>query len=245
MASHYGGAMTAEGQPTLYRAITCNFCHRSEIALAAKGVEFDAVDIDLVHRPKWFRTKASGGSVPLFEWGELEIHPSTVINEYIEERWPDPPLFPADTVERAAARMWIEWWNETPCPAYERRLMSVRPERDEALTDALMGHLREMEQRLADRGYEDGYWHGDALGVVDATAAPMWVRFVGLRHFYGIDIPDELHRVRAWRDTLVADPAVRATSPDEDELLTTYAGYLRVLGRAAEAGIEVPVAKGD
>ena len=81
--------------------------------------------------------------------------------------------------------------------------------------------------------------------MVDATAAPMWVRFAGLRHFHDIDVPEELGRVRTWRDTLVADPVVRATSPDEGELLATYAGYLEVLGKAADAGIEVPVAKGD
>ena len=102
-----------------------------------------------------------------------------------------------------------------------------------------------MERRLEARGYTDGYWHGESIGVVDATAAPMWVRFCGLRHFYGIDVPEHLGRVRAWRDTLVADPHVVATSPDEGELIAAYEGYLKVLGRAAEAGTEVPVAKGD
>jgi glutathione S-transferase len=234
-----------DARPTLYRAITCNFCHRSEIAFAAKGVEIDTVDIDLVDRPDWYMTKASGGSVPLLEWGEVSIHPSQVINEWIDERWPTPPLFPADPTERAAARMWVEWWNDGPCPAYERRLMNVRPEQDAPLTDALVDQLAEMERRLAARGYVDGYWHGEALGVVDATAAPMFVRFCGLRHFHGFDIPAEFGRVRRWRDTLVSDPLVTATSPDEAELLAAYDGYLTVLGRAAKAGIHVPVAKGD
>ena len=237
--------MTSDTRPTLYRAITCNFCHRSEIAFAAKGVEIDTVDIDLVDRPAAFMAKASGGSVPLLEWDDLSIHPSHVINEWIDERWPDPPLFPADPTERAEARMWIEWWNDGPCPAYERRLMNVRPEREESLTEALVGHLAEMEQRLEARGYVDGYWGGRSIGVVDATAAPMFVRFAGLRHFHGIDVPEDLTRVRTWRDVLVNDPHVAATSPDETELLAAYEGYLRVLGRAAEAGIEVPVAKGD
>lgn len=237
--------MTTDTRPTLYRAITCNFCHRSEIAFAAKGVQIDTVDIDLVNRSDAFMAKASGGSVPLLEWDDLSIHPSHVINEWIDERWPDPPLFPADATERAATRMWIEWWNDGPCPAYERRLMNVRPERDEPLTDALVDHLTEMERRLEARGYVDGYWGGDAIGVVDATAAPMFVRFVGLRHFHGFDIPEQLGRVRNWRDTLLNDPLVRATSPDETDLLAVYESYLKVLGRAAEAGIDVPVAKGD
>ena len=141
--------------------------------------------------------------------------------------------------------MWIEWWNDGPCPAYERRLMNVRPERDASLTAALVDQLTEMERRLEARRYEGGYWHGEALGVVDATAAPMFVRFCGLRHFHDIDVPEHLGRVRTWRDVLVADPVVVATSPDEAALLDAYEGYLQVLGRAAEAGIEVPVAKGD
>ena len=239
----------SDGRPRLYRAITCNFCQRAEIAFAAKGVEIELVDIDLVRRPAWFREKASAGSVPLLEWDELEIHPSPVINEFVEERWAEPPLFPEDPGERATARMWIEWWNEGPCPAYERRLMNVRPERDAALTAALLDQLGELEARLARRGYTGGYWGRprgeDRLGVVDATAAPMFVRFAGLRHFHDLDVPEELERVRAWRDTLVADPSVAATSPDEDELLATYAAYREVLAKAAAAGIEVPVARGD
>ena len=231
--------------PTLYRAITCNFCHRAEIAFAAKGVEIERVDIDLVRRPAWYREMSSGGSVPLVESDGLQLHPSRVINEFIDERWPEPPLLPSDPRERAAARMWIEWWDDMPCPAYERRLMNVRPERDEALTEALDAALRSCEERLAARNYTGGYWHGDTLSLVDATAAPMFVRFAGLRHFHGIDVPEACGRVRAWRDALLEDPHVRATSPDEKDLIETYAAYLDVLGKAAAAGIEVPVAKGD
>ena len=231
--------------PKLYRAITCNFCHRAEIAFAAKGVEIEQIDIDLVRRPAWYRDMASGGSVPLMEWNGLEIHPSRVINEFIDERWPEPPLLPAAASERAAARMWIDWWDEMPCPAYERRLMNVRPERSEGLTEALEAALRECESRLAGRGYNGGYWYGDSLSLVDATAAPMFVRFAGMRHFHDIDVPDDCGRVRAWRDALLEDPPVRATSPDEQEMLDKYASYLDVLGKAAAAGIEVRVAKAD
>jgi glutathione S-transferase len=48
-----------------YTAIPCNFCQRVKIALAAKGVEYESLEIDLVRRPAWFREKASGGAVPL------------------------------------------------------------------------------------------------------------------------------------------------------------------------------------
>jgi len=235
----------SNGFPRIYRAITCNFCHRVEIALHAKGVAFEAVDVDLVDRPGWYRAKASKGSVPLLEVDGLALHPSTVINEYLEERWPEPPLLPEALGERAAAREWIEWWNDAPCPAYERRLMNVRPERDAALTEVLLDGLRALEARLAARGYAGAYWGGKDLGLVDATAAPMFVRFAGLRHFHGIDVPDELGRVRAWREALLADPHVRATSPEEGALLSEYERYRGVLAKAAAAGVHVRVARGD
>ena len=73
----------------------------------------------------------------------------------------------------------------------------------------------------------------------------MFVRFVGLRHFHGFDVPEHLSRVRAWRDTLVSDPIVMATSPEEAPLLAAYEAYLTVLSHAAAAGVDVPVAKGD
>ncbi len=76
-------------QPTVYSAIPCNFCQRVKIALSAKGVSFESVEIDLVRRPSWYREKASGGSVPLLEHEGGAFHGSAIINEYIDERWPD------------------------------------------------------------------------------------------------------------------------------------------------------------
>ncbi len=229
-------------QPTVYSAIPCNFCQRVKIALSAKGVTFESVEIDLVRRPAWYRKKASGGSVPLLEHEGGAFHGSAIINEYVDERWPDPPLLPSDPGERAAARMFIDWWNRKgPTAPYEERLMNVREEREKDVDARLVDSLEECERRLEERGYEGGYWDGQGLGLVDCSAAPVFVRFAGLRHFHGFEIPDGLTRVRAWHDALLADPHVQATAPDEDELLSMLTDYRVVLKKAADAGIEVPV----
>ncbi len=122
--------------PTLYTAIPCNFCQRVKIALSAKDVAFESVEIDLVQRPAWYREKASGGSVPLLECEDGAFFGSAIINEYIDERWPEPALLRGDAAERSAARMFIEWWNrQGPTAPYEERLMNVRPEREKALEE--------------------------------------------------------------------------------------------------------------
>lgn len=229
----------------LYTALACNFCQRSKIVLAAKRVEFETVVIDLVRRPAWFRDKASGGSVPLFEHEGLALHGSTLINEYANERWPEPDLLPGDPGARATARMWIERWNAEPTPAYEERLMNIRPEREQACAERLAAAFEVCEQKLAARDYDGGYWHGSQLGLVDAAAAPVFVRFAGLAHFHGFDLPERLGRVRAWRDALLAAPVVKETSPDEAELLGVFRDYREVLSKAARAGIEVAVSGGN
>jgi len=231
--------------PRLYTAVACNWCQRNRVAFHAKGVETELVEIDLVSRPEWFRKKASGGSVPLLETEDGAFHGSAIINEYLEERWPEPTLLPGSPAERAEARMWIAWWNRAPTPQYEELLMNVRPERHDGHRERLLASLRECEERLAARGHAGAYWHGDRLGLVDVGAAAVFVRFVGLRHFHDFDIPPELGRVRAWRDTLLADPHVRATSPADTALIDVFTGYRDVLAKAAAAGIEVAVSGGD
>jgi len=233
-------------RPKLYTALPCNFCQRVKIALAAKGIGFESVEIDLVRRPDWFREKASGGTVPLLETEDGAFHGSAIINEYVEDRWPEPPLLPRDPARRAEARMFIEWWNHRgPTAPYEERLMNVRPEREKSLEARLDEALGACEKRLEQRGYAGGYWDGRALSLVDAAAAPVFVRFSGLRHFHGFEIPAALGRVRDWHDALLDDPHVRATAPEESALLALLDDYRRVLTKAAAAGIEVPVSGVD
>jgi glutathione S-transferase len=231
--------------PTLYSSIPCNFCQRVKITLDAKHIAFQTVEIDLIRRPAWFTEKASRGIVPLLECDEGSFYTSAAVNEYINERWPEPPMLPDVPAERVVARMFIDWWNRKgPTAHYEERLMNVRPEREKALEERLTRSLEECEQRLAELGYSDGYWNGQALSLVDAAAAAVFVRFTGLRHFHGFEIPETLGRVRAWHDALLSDPHVQATAPDEGTLLSLLTDFRKVLKKAADAGIDVPVSGG-
>ena len=74
------------------------------IVLAEKGIEWETVEIDLADRPRWLYEKNPAGKVPVLEEEEGWVLPeSAVICEYLNERYPEPPLWPADPGERAAA----------------------------------------------------------------------------------------------------------------------------------------------
>jgi glutathione S-transferase len=93
---------------TLYDADRCPYCARVRIALAEKGVEYETVVIDLRDRPDWLYEKNPLGKVPVIEEDTFVLPESEVIMEYLEERYPEPALLPADPAARARVRLVIQ-----------------------------------------------------------------------------------------------------------------------------------------
>jgi len=90
----------------LYDAARCPYCARVRIALAEKGLEWETVEIDLDDRPRWIYDLNTTGKVPVLDDGFV-LPESAVIMEYLEERYPQPPLLPAQQASRAVARLLV------------------------------------------------------------------------------------------------------------------------------------------
>jgi glutathione S-transferase len=103
---------------TLYDADRCPYCARVRIVLAEKNVEHETVVIDLSDRPAWLYEKNPLGKVPVLEEDGFALPESTVIMEYLEERYPEPPLLPADAAARAIVRLQIERFDTALGDAY-------------------------------------------------------------------------------------------------------------------------------
>jgi glutathione S-transferase len=89
---------------TIYDAARCPYCARVRIALAEKGIAYEPVAIDLSNRPAWLYEKNPAGKVPVLEEDTLVLPESVVIMEYLEDRYPEPALLPADPAQRALER---------------------------------------------------------------------------------------------------------------------------------------------
>jgi glutathione S-transferase len=88
----------------LIDAPRCPFCARVRIALAEKGIEYETVEIDLDNRPGWVYDLNASGKVPILDDGFV-LPESAVIMEYLDERYPEPPLLPRELGARAEARL--------------------------------------------------------------------------------------------------------------------------------------------
>ena len=146
--------------PTLYTADRCPYAARARIVLAEKGIAYEAVEIDLDDRPAWMYEKNPTGRVPVFEEDEgLVLPESEVIMEYLEERYPEPALWPDDPAERALARLWLQRFDDRLGDAYyAARRGDGREQLDARLADlerALEAEpwLSGREYGLADIGY--------------------------------------------------------------------------------------------
>jgi len=157
---------------TLYDADRCPYCARVRIVLAEKGVEYETVAIDLENRPAWLYEKNPLGRVPVLEEDGFVLPESAVIMEYLEERYPEPALLPADAAERALVRLAIERFDNALGDAYYafRR-------REEGSAERLAECLARLDRRVD--GSPDSYTLGEIAYV------PWLIR---LRDLMGFDL---------------------------------------------------------
>ena len=179
---------------TLYDAARCPYCARVRITIAEKAVEVETVQIDLDDRPAWIYEKNSTGRVPVVEEDAWTLPESAVIMEYLEERYPDPPLLAADPAERALARVRIFRHDAFTKPYYALR-------RGEPGADALFA---EQLERL-DADLEERPWlGGSAYGLADIAYVP-WV--LRARTLLGVGL-EPYPAIEEWLTRLLDRPAV-------------------------------------
>ena len=181
---------------TLYDAGRCPYCARVRIALAEKGVEYETVVVDLDDRPTWVYEKNSTGRVPVLEEGTFLLPESAVINEYLEERYPEPALWPADPGERAAARLLVFRFDDLSKPYYALRREEEGA--DEAFDAALAG----LEFVLG----EQPYLSGREFGLADVAYVPWILR---ARDRLGVDL-GRFGALSAWVERLEERQSIAA-----------------------------------
>jgi len=181
---------------TLYDADRCPYCARTRIALAEKGIEYETVEIDLDDRPSWIYEKNPLGRVPVLEEDAFVLPESAVINEYLEERYPEPPLWPADAAERSLGRLLVFRFDQFSRPYY-----ALRREEDGA-RDRLDAELVKLNAILAGQPHLTGR----EFGLADIAYVPWIVR---ARDRMGVDL-GSFGAVAEWLERLSERPAIAA-----------------------------------
>lgn len=96
---------TKRASMTLFSDPRDHYSHRVRMVLCEKGVAVDVVDVDPTQRPEDLSEINPYGTLPTLLDRELVLYKSTVIMEYLDERFPHPPLLPVYPVARAQCRL--------------------------------------------------------------------------------------------------------------------------------------------
>lgn len=195
----------------------CPYAQRTRMTLLEKGVPFELVEIDLFERPAWFRDVSPYGKVPVLRHGDGLVYESAIINQYLDEVFPAPPLMPATPLGRAQARIWMDYCETRYLPATHKLMTEAKdPARRAENVAKLAEVLRFIEFEGLRRLGDGPYFFGAAVSLVDLQFSPFFERFGTYERLGGAEWPADCTRLRAWFEAMQARPSYQATAHTVD-----------------------------
>ena len=153
---------------TLYSGATDLHSHRVRIVLAEKGVPYEVINVESRGKPEDLLELNPYGSIPTLVDRELALYEPTIITEYLDERFPHPPLMPVYPVARAKARLIIHRFDREWSPLI-RKLEAGKIADTRAVAKELSSYL----SQLVPVFQASPYFLGDEFTLVDCCIAPV------------------------------------------------------------------------
>lgn len=196
---------------TLYSNPTCFFSHRTRLVMAEKGISIDVINVDGSNLPEDLIDLNPYHSVPTLVDRDLVLYDSRVIIEYLDERFPHPPLMPVDPVTRAQFRLALfriekDWYSQAQL---------IEDAADKRAATRARKVLGESIISSADVFAMKKYFLSDEFSLVDCSIAPILWRLP----VYGIEVPDAAKPVRKYMDAVFRRPSfLRSLTELEQEM---------------------------
>jgi RNA polymerase-associated protein len=192
---------------TLFSSATDPQSHRVRLVFAEKGITVEVVDVDDNNKPEDLIDLNPYNSVPTLVDRELVLYDPRTIMEYLDERFPHPPLMPVDPVSRARARLALyrvekDWYGQIP--ELESRNEKVCTKARKMLRDSLTSGAEVFGARP--------YFLSDEFSLVDATIIPILWR---LKHYH-IDLPRQAKPVTQYAERMFARDSFKASLSDAE-----------------------------
>lgn len=198
---------------TLFSKANDPWSHRTRIVIAEKGLHVDIIDVQDGRFPEDLLDLNPYHSVPTLVDRDLVLYDSRVIIEYLDERFPHPPMMPIDPITRAQFRVALyrlerDWYGLAA---------QIDNQSDRKGSDNARKVLRDSLLATADVFKAKQYFLSDDFSAVDASIAPILWRLPA----WGIDLSPQAQAITNYAHRLFARPAFRHS-------LSNYERDLRV-----------------
>ncbi|MDN3517398.1 glutathione S-transferase N-terminal domain-containing protein [Aquisalimonas lutea] len=195
---------------TLFSGASCPYSHRVRFVLAEKGIQAEIHNVDADAVPEDLMELNPYGGVPTLVDRDLCLYEPKIIVEYLDERFPHPPMMPVDPVSRAKARLAQyrierDWYG----------LLEDLEHGDKAARERAARALRE-ELIAADELFAQEEWFlSEERTVMDLALAPLLWRLAR----YGADPGDDAPALRAYRERLFGLDVFQASLTDVERTM--------------------------
>lgn len=191
---------------TLYSSDTDPYCHMVRIVLAEKGINYEVHDVDLNDTPEDLKDLNPYNEVPTLVDRDLVLYGHQVIMEYLDERFPHPPLMPVDPVSRARHRLMLrrierDWYTLSNKIANGEDVDNARKE----LADSLLTVAPVFEQKK--------FFMSDEFTVMDCAIAPLLWRL----QYYGVQLPSSASALITYAATVFNREAFKESLTEAEE----------------------------
>lgn len=195
---------------TLYSGSSDIYSHQVRIVLAEKGVAVDVVNVDANHPCEDLIELNPYNTLPTLVDRDLVLYNARVIMEYLDERFPHPPLLPVYPVARAKHRLMMyrierDWYS----------LMETIEHGDEKRAQLARKELREGLIALTPLFDETPYFLSEEFTLVDCCVAPLIWRLARL----GIQLPNTVKSIFKYADRIFARDSFQASLTEAEREL--------------------------
>lgn len=181
--------------------------HRARLVMAEKGISVEIVDVDPDNPPEDLIDLNPYNTVPTLVDRELVLYDAGVITEYIDERYPHPPLMPVDPVSRARTRLALyriqrDWY------ALADTLETATGNRATQARKILRDSLAASNEAFA----ASRHFLNDELTLVDCAIAPLLWRL----ERYGVQLPKQAKAVQVYAERMFASESFRRSLTERE-----------------------------
>ena len=192
---------------TLFSDPECIYSHRVRLVLAEKNITVDIIDTDPLDLPEDVAEANPYGTLPTLIDRDLALYDSRIIMEYLDERYPHPPLLPIDPVSRANTRLYLH--------RIEKDWYSLLGEFDKGEKSAAKARktLRDSLAASAEVFSAKPFFLSDEFSLVDASVAPILWRL----DYYRIELPTQAKPVLQYADRLFKRDSFKASLTEAEK----------------------------
>ena len=209
------GVVAKRSSMTFYSDGKSHYSHRVRIVLAEKGVTVETIDVDMDNKPEDLAALNPYNTLPTLVDRDLVLYEADIMMEYLDERFPHPPLFPVYPVARAQSRLWIYRIKQDWCKLVDTIMAGAGTP---SQLDKLRKELRESLISIAPIFGEKPFFMSDEFTIVDCCVTPILWRLA----IMGIDLPNNktTKPLLEYRDRLFErDSVIASFSELEKEMV--------------------------